>query len=234
MAGDPLPSKPTPSTLRAPRLFDSQATTLFFLSPPSAPLSAQSRQVSEAWEPGARPAGRQQQPALLQPSLPKALTVHVSPLPGAGCPQAAVCSPPSISPPRSRGRTAAGLLDFAGVRQGDFWGAARCASRRRLRAGGGSQRPLVFKRATGCKPDFCNRPQKGFEGKTPFGSPSGQVGAALRGVLRSWQVCASQTRQHHLHSWSLPTILCPGRGCHLGSIVEIGLGKEKARACRGL
>lgn len=33
VSGDPLPSKPAPSTLRAPGLFDSQATTLFFLSP---------------------------------------------------------------------------------------------------------------------------------------------------------------------------------------------------------
>lgn len=120
--------------------------------------------MSEAWEPGARPAGRQQQPALLQPSLPKALTVHVSPLPGAGRPQAAVCLAPIHQParlPRSRRRTAAGLPDFAAVRQGDFWGAAPCESRRRLKDGGGSQRPRVFKRATGCRPGFCNRPEKG-------------------------------------------------------------------------
>lgn len=67
MSGDSLPSKSAPPTLRAPRLFDSQASF-----PPSAGLSVQSRQVSEAWEAGAGPAGRQQQqPALLQPSLRK-------------------------------------------------------------------------------------------------------------------------------------------------------------------
>lgn len=104
MSGDTLPSKPPPSTLRVPRLFDSQATPLSLLSPSSAPLSVQSQQVREAWEPGARPAGRQQQPALLQPSLPKALTVHVSPLPGAGCPQAAVCLAPIHHPGALRQR----------------------------------------------------------------------------------------------------------------------------------
>lgn len=93
MSGDSVPSKFSPSTFHAPRLFDSQAQISSFFSPIcSAP--EQSRQVREAWEPGTRPAGRQQQPALLQPSLPKALTVQLWPLPGAGCPQPAVSLAP--------------------------------------------------------------------------------------------------------------------------------------------
>lgn len=73
--------------------------------------------------------------------------------------------------------------------------------------------------------------KKGFEGKTPLGSPLSRLGAAPRGVLRSWRVCVSQTQQRRLRSRSLQTMPCPGRGCHPGNRVEIGLGKEKARAC---
>jgi len=66
----------------APRLFDSQAITLFFFPPI---CSAQSRQVRRAGSLAPGQPGRQRQPqpallpALLQPSPPKALTVHVSP-----------------------------------------------------------------------------------------------------------------------------------------------------------
>lgn len=73
--------------------------------------------------------------------------------------------------------------------------------------------------------------KKGFEGKTPLGSPLSRLGAAPRGVLRSWRACVSQTQQHRLRSRSLQTMPCPGRGCHPGNRVEVGLGKEKARAC---
>ena len=75
-------------------------------------------------------------------------------------------------------------------------------------------------------------PKKGFEGKMPLGSPLSWLSAAPWGVPRSWRVCTSQMQQHRLRSWSLQTITCPSRGCHPGNRVEIGLGKEKARACR--
>lgn len=55
MSEDSLPSKPAPHTLRAPRLFDSQPTTLSSFSP-SALLPVQSQQVSEAWDSGCWPA----------------------------------------------------------------------------------------------------------------------------------------------------------------------------------
>lgn len=221
MSGDSMLSKPTPSTLCAPRLFDSQATALL-LSAICSTLCAKLAGEGglAAWRPASREAAAAS-PAptfaaesadgarLASPRRQAPAGSHVPhPHPSFGCP------------------TAAWLLDFTSVRQGDFWAAAPCENQRRFRGEGGSQRPYFLKTGASCKPGFCNRSVEGFEGKMLLGSPSGQVDAALQGMLRSWWVHASRTWQHHLHCWSLQTILCSGRGCHPGSIVEIRLRKE--------
>lgn len=118
---DSLPSKPTPSVLRAPRLFLTHKPQLSFFFPPIC-SALRAKTAGEgglgAWRPASPE--RQQPPAPLQPALPKALTVHVSPLPGAGRPQAAVCLAPIHHPYGTL------VLDFTAARQGDFWAAARC------------------------------------------------------------------------------------------------------------
>lgn len=222
MSGTHCPQSPLPPPSVPPGFLSHKPRLSFFFPPICCALRA--KPAGEGGPGAWRPASREAAAASPAPAF-AAESADGARLgaPWRRAPAGSRVPRPHPSPGRP---TAAWLLDFTAVRQGDFWAAAPCESRRKLGGEGGSQRSCVFKRDTGCEPGFCNCSAKGFEGKTLLGSPSGRVGAALQGMYRRWQVRVSQTRQHHLLSWSLQTILCPGGGYHPGSIVEIRLGKE--------
>lgn len=117
VSGDTLPSKPAPSTLRAPRLFDSQATPLFlFFSPIRSALRA--KPAGEGGLGAWRPASREAAAASPAP------TFAAESADGArlAAPWRRVPAGSRVPHPHpSSGRpTAAWLLDFTPVRQGDL------------------------------------------------------------------------------------------------------------------
>lgn len=121
MSGTHCPQSPLPPPSAPPGFFLTHKPQLSFFFPPiCSALRAETAGEGGlgAWRPASPE--RQQPPAPLQPALPKALTVQVSPLPGAGRPQAAACLAPIHHPCSTL------VLDFTAARQGDFWAAARC------------------------------------------------------------------------------------------------------------